>query len=408
MNALIPNEVSRSRDQTNGGRSGWRRVKFGDVVQCVSDAEANPQAAGIERVVGLEHLDRGSLHINRWASIEDGTTFTRRFRSGQVLFGKRRAYQRKLAVADFDGICSGDILVFQPRDDGVIPELLPFIIRAESFWQHALDTSAGSLSPRTKWQDLARYEFALPPKKEQCRIAGILWAADEQVCKVREVEGALVTLDRVKAEYLFTHGTEGVAVHETKIGLLPRNWRLSSVGESCSIMNQQRFPINAETRAKMKGPYPYYGPTGVLDSINEHRFEGCYALIGEDGDHFLKFRDWSMTQLVEGKFNVNNHAHAVQGKADCTTEWFYHYYRHRDVRPFLSRQGAGRLKLNKATLERLPLPIPPIAQQKAICRILDAFDTVQDKLRISLQFNRKLVKSLSSHLLGSNAEQPRA
>lgn len=98
-------------------KSGWRRVRFGDVVECVNDAVAVPQAAGIERVVGLDHLDPGSLHIKRWADIEEGTTFTRRFRSGQVLFGKRRAYQRKLAVAEFDGICSGDILVFEPQKD---------------------------------------------------------------------------------------------------------------------------------------------------------------------------------------------------------------------------------------------------------------------------------------------------
>ena len=174
--------------------NGWRRVKFGDVVECVNDTVADPQAAGVERVVGLDHLDPGSLHIKRWASIEDGTTFTRRFKSGQVLFGKRRAYQRKLAVADFDGICSGDILVFEPKNDGLLPELLPFIMAAEGFWQHALDTSAGSLSPRTKWQDLARYELAFPPKEEQRRIAQLLWAADEQVQALRRVNNLTDTL----------------------------------------------------------------------------------------------------------------------------------------------------------------------------------------------------------------------
>jgi len=193
MKVLTPNQTTGARVRENGSKSGWRRVRLGDVVQCVNDREANPQASPTERVVGLEHLDPGSLHIKRWASVEDGTTFTRRFRSGQVLFGKRRAYQRKLAVADFDGICSGDILVFQPKDEGLIPELLPFIMRAESFWQHALDTSAGSLSPRTKWQDLARYEFALPPKKEQRRIAEMLRAAD------KEKEALVAVLDRLAA-----------------------------------------------------------------------------------------------------------------------------------------------------------------------------------------------------------------
>lgn len=193
-------------------KSGWRRVKFGDVVECVNDTEADPQAAGIERVVGLDHLDPGSLHIKRWANIEDGTTFTRRFKSGQVLFGKRRAYQRKLAVAEFDGICSGDILVFEPKNDDLIPELLPFIMQAESFWQHALDTSAGSLSPRTKWQDLARYEFALPPKEEQRRIAAMLWAADDTEQKwISALERVEVLKQSVSHDYFSTE-SEGQRV----------------------------------------------------------------------------------------------------------------------------------------------------------------------------------------------------
>ena len=96
-----------------------------------------------------------------------------------MLFGKRRAYQRKVAVADFDGLCSSDILVFEPADDQLLPELLPFIVQTEGFFQHALGTSAGSLSPRTRWRDLAAYEFPLPPLDEQRRIAEILWAAEE-------------------------------------------------------------------------------------------------------------------------------------------------------------------------------------------------------------------------------------
>jgi type I restriction enzyme S subunit len=130
-------------------------VRFGDVVRNVDVAERNPLENGLERYVGLEHLDPESLHIKRWGLIEEGTSFTRKFIEGQVLFGKRRAYQRKAAVAEFDGICSGDILVFEPKGDDLIPELLPFIVQSDGFFEKALGTSAGSLSPRTK-SDLMR------------------------------------------------------------------------------------------------------------------------------------------------------------------------------------------------------------------------------------------------------------
>ena len=161
--------------------SHWPKVAFGDVVRNVDESVRDPQNSGLERYVGLEHIDPESLHIQRWGLISEGTSFTRRFRKGQVLFGKRRAYQRKIAIAEFDGLCSSDILVFEPKDDRLLPELLPFICQSDGFFEHALDTSAGSLSPRTKFNELARYEFPLPPLDEQRRIAEILWAADETI-----------------------------------------------------------------------------------------------------------------------------------------------------------------------------------------------------------------------------------
>ena len=161
--------------------SHWPKVAFGDVVRNVDESVRDPQNSGLERYVGLEHIDPESLHIQRWGLISEGTIFTRRFRKGQVLFGKRRAYQRKIAIAEFDGLCSSDILVFEPKDDRLLPELLPFICQSDGFFEHALDTSAGSLSPRTKFKELARYEFPLPPLDEQRRIAEILWAADETI-----------------------------------------------------------------------------------------------------------------------------------------------------------------------------------------------------------------------------------
>lgn len=173
--------TSIDREETEAGlKPGWRMARFGDVVNNVDINEHDPLANGLERYVGLEHLDPESLYIQRWGLIEEGTSFTRKFVTGQVLFGKRRAYQHKAAVADFDGICSGDILVFEAKD-ALLPELLPFIVQSDPFYEHALNTSAGSLSPRTKWKDLAAYEFALPSKDEQRRIADILWAADEAI-----------------------------------------------------------------------------------------------------------------------------------------------------------------------------------------------------------------------------------
>lgn len=162
-------------------RTGWKRVRFGDVVENCAET-CDPQDAGLERFIAMEHLEPGSLHIRSWGNVADGTTFTRRCRPGQVLFGKRRAYQRKVAVAEFEAVVSGDIYVLAPKDTRrLLPELLPFLCLSERFFQHAVGTSAGSLSPRTNWTSLASFEFGLPPLDQQRRIAEILWAVDEAV-----------------------------------------------------------------------------------------------------------------------------------------------------------------------------------------------------------------------------------
>lgn len=156
--------------------AGWATVAFGDVVQLSKERSSDPESEGYERFIGLEHIDPGELRVRRWGDISDGMTFTSVFKPGQVLFGKRRAYQRKVAVPDFSGVCSGDIYVLEPKGDALLPELLPFICQTDAFFEHAVGTSAGSLSPRTNWKSLADFQFALPPIEEQRRVAEALIA----------------------------------------------------------------------------------------------------------------------------------------------------------------------------------------------------------------------------------------
>ena len=163
---------------------GWHQVKFGDVVENMNETTRDPESIGLDRVVGLDHMDPESLLLKRWDNFTDlheGTSFTRVFRAGQVLFGKRRAYQRKVSLPNFDGICSSDILVFQHKNEELLSELLPYLVQSDGFFDHALGTSAGSLSPRTKWQELAKYEFVLPPIAEQHRIVKLIKTIDQLV-----------------------------------------------------------------------------------------------------------------------------------------------------------------------------------------------------------------------------------
>jgi type I restriction enzyme S subunit len=105
-------------------RDKWQKVKFEEIAHCVEEHTKNPSSYGLERFIGLENVDGESLRISGFGMIKDGTTFTKIFLEGDILFGKRRPYLKKVAVADFNGICSGDILVFRHRYELILPELL--------------------------------------------------------------------------------------------------------------------------------------------------------------------------------------------------------------------------------------------------------------------------------------------
>ena len=160
---------------------------------------------------------------------------------------------------------------------------------------------------------------------------------------------------------------------------LPLDWISTTVGHACIIRNDLRLPISREERATMAGSYPYYGPTGQLDAVADFRLDGTFALIGEDGDHFLDVEEKPQTILVSGKFNVNNHAHVIESTEICSAEWFYNYFRHRSLTPFLTRQGAGRYKLNKAALQELSIVLPPPQEQAAVNALLREWATAIQK-----------------------------
>lgn len=145
-------------------------VKFGDICREVTLSTKSPLADGYQRYIGLEHLDSGSLKIKRWGMIEeDNPSFTRVFKKGQILFGKRRPYLKKAAIAEFDGVCSGDIIVMESTRCYISERLLPYIIQSELMWNCAIKTSSGSLSPRTKFKLIADLDIPLLLDDEQIR-----------------------------------------------------------------------------------------------------------------------------------------------------------------------------------------------------------------------------------------------
>lgn len=154
-------------------------------------------------IVGLEHLIPEEITLTTWDEGSENT-FTKMFRKGNVLFGRRRAYLKKAAVAPFDGICSGDITVIEADPDKILPELLPFIIQNDDLFDFAVGKSAGSLSPRVKWEHLKNYEFELPDMDKQKELAELLWAIDDTKKSYQELIAA--TDELVKSQFIEMFG----------------------------------------------------------------------------------------------------------------------------------------------------------------------------------------------------------
>lgn len=127
--------------------------------------------------IGLEHIDPGCFDVVRWGSDIAPTGDKLLMQKGDVLFGKRRAYQRKVAIAPFDGIFSAHGMVLRPNLKVIDANYFPFFISSDKFMETAVRISVGGLSPTINWQDLARQEFELPSLDEQKVLAYKLWAA---------------------------------------------------------------------------------------------------------------------------------------------------------------------------------------------------------------------------------------
>ena len=163
-------------------RAGWTLVAFGDVVRKVND-KVDPWESGLERYVAGEHMDTDDLRIRRWGLIGDdylGPAFHMRFKPGHVLYGSRRTYLRKVALADFEGITANTTFVLETKDAGrLMPDLLPFVMQTEAFHSYSIKQSKGSVNPYINFCDLEGFEFRMPPIQEQARLLEALLASDE-------------------------------------------------------------------------------------------------------------------------------------------------------------------------------------------------------------------------------------
>ena len=379
-------------------KPGWRRVKFGDVVRLSKARSKDPMADGIERYVGLEHLEPGDLRIRRWGSVADGVTFTSVFQPGQVLFGKRRAYQRKVAVADFSGVCSGDIYVLETKDAQVLlPELLPFICQTDAFFDHAVGTSAGSLSPRTNWTSLADFEFALPSMDEQVRLLELLACARESAESYASALEAANEMLRSGLVSIFAAAGCSPANTEMSQAIVRPEWRLVSAADICvAPITKGATPPGATGVSGTGIPFlKVYNLTfdGSLDFTIEPTFLSSDAHSKElarskvqEGDVLMNIvgPPLGKVSIVPAKFpsaNINQAIARFRARKEISPRFIAAYLLSDWAQRWLgsrSKKTSGQQNLTLELCQTLPVPLPPDHLAEGVVSAIDAlFESVR-------------------------------
>jgi type I restriction enzyme S subunit len=371
-----------------------------------------PGDTDLDRYVGLEHLDPESLKLRRWGSPDDVIGQKLHFWKGDIIYGKRRAYQHKVAVADFEGICSAHAMVLRAKQDVILPELLPFFLQSEIFHQRAMEISVGSLSPTINWTTLAKQEFHLPPLDEQRRIAGLLWAADVSV------EGILALIEKAETfklammEKILRVGiSEQNELKDSALGKIPVDW------EVCSIESKLEKIIDyrGKTPEKTSSGVPLLTARNIREGYidpepREYIASETYEQrmtrgIPKTGDVFFTTEAplGMVAKVPEYKLSPGQRMITLRGKLkELDSGYLYWLLLWRDSQQRLLQKSHGStvVGIKQSVFRKVVFRFPPVSEQVNISQTLDVIQKSLDTTRQHLQNLKALRKSLLDKMLG--------
>lgn len=354
-------------------KPGWKMVKFGDVVrQCKEkvDRSNNP----FQRYIEGGHIDSEDIHIRRWGEFGSdyvGPAFHRIFRKGQVLYGSRRTYLKKVAVADFDGITANTTFVCETKDQNIfMQELLPFLMLTESFTNHSIRESKGSTNPYINWSDIAKYEFPLPPLEEQKRLTELLWAADDAVnkfsfCKEQLSKFIAIYIENVKNEF----------------PNIP--WKMKKLGDIAKV-ERGKFSHRPRNLPQFYGgPYPF-AQTGDIRKSNGEITKFEYTLTDEGVKYSKSFPAGTILITIAAVIGATAITTRETWATDSVVgiipqkniDTYFLEYILRTKRNYLENIAAtqtAQKNINLQILRPLEIIIPPMEIQKIIVKEIDNF-----------------------------------
>lgn len=380
------------------------RYAFGDIA-INSTEKKKPEPVDKATYIGLEHLDSGCLTVRRFgadvAPIGDKLVM----KKGDVLFGKRRAYQKKVAIAPFDGIFSAHGMVLRPKTEVIDKDFFPLFIASDYFLDAAIRISVGSLSPTINWSDLKVLEFSLPPLDEQRRLAQVLWAALD----LKEAYQTMLARcdEMASSRFVEMFGVENVS---------ESRWPIKKMTDVFSITSSRRI-LKSEWRTEGEIPFlrvrdmvrlangePLDNEFFVSDEFYSSRPDeekvrcgdiivSATSTIGKtyiikDGERFY-FKDADVLLFRRKDASINQIFFSYGLK--MPTIW-------RQIEDGLGSTTVAHFLISKA--EKLLQPIPPLDLQKQFAEFIEQLDKSKVALQKSIERLDNLIKTLLQEHLG--------
>jgi type I restriction enzyme S subunit len=389
-------------------KSNWAPTKLGDLADSISERVSNPENSEHDRFVGLEHFVSGELKVRKWASTENLSSSAKAFKAGDILFARRNAYLRRASMVDFDGCCSGDAFVLREKKEKVIPGFLAFVVNSDSLWEFANQNAAGTMSKRVKWRDLANYEFLLPPKDQQAKLAELLWAADEVVEREREV---LERLSKSKKAIFY----ESIfSFSENRDKYFGKSKSLFDVKKLGNLIVELQYGISESLNGKGEIPVlrmnnlqngklsiedlKYYNPVdGELDRFILDKGDilfnrtNSYELVGK-----------ASIFNIDGVFSFASYLIRIKTNKEFLDSSFLNLYFNSSIGLSKIRKyrtpGVSQSNINAQNIKNIPIPLPPIDLQKRILEKIISIEENENLIESKITSSQALQKSLINQI----------
>ena len=310
--------------------------------------------------------DDGTVNKGSLCSVEDENSKNYILKENDIVFARTgNSTGRSYFYNKNDGelVYAGFLIKFSLNPNIVNPMILKYYTHSKPYydWIHSFDTGAtrGNINAQT----YANMPVVLPEKNVQDIIVHILSSLDAKIETNNKLNEKLEEMAQAifKSWFVDFEPFKDRPFHETELGMIPEGWEVGSILDIAELFDYQRKPLSSMEREYMKGKYPYYGATSIMDYIDKYIFDGTYLLMGEDGS-VVKENGNPYLQYVWGKFWPNNHAHVMQGRNGFSTEMLYCLLSITDVSSIVT--GAVQMKISQRSMSRLLTVIP----SKSVCK----------------------------------------